>query len=86
MSQEEIDTLKELAEEKIEKNPELTREDFLFELCAMTIESGAKQAKIIDDLTKVVEVQGKRIQELDMRLSVIEMCIMPLVKKDIANC
>jgi hypothetical protein len=86
MSQEEIDILKELAEEKIESDPKLTKEDFLFELCAMTIESSANQTKVINDLIKTIDAQGKRIQELDMRLSVIELCVMPLVKDQIGEC
>lgn len=86
MSKEEIDILKELADEKIGEDPVLSREDFLFELCSMSIESGAKQSKAISELLTMIEVQNKKIIELEMRLSVIEMCVMPLVKDKIGDC
>jgi hypothetical protein len=79
-TQQDIDALKELVDEAIAKTPTLSKEDAIFEITAIIIESSVAQSKAIDNLAKTSKILIDRVRDLEMRLTAVEAFALPLLK------
>jgi hypothetical protein len=77
---EDIETLESFVSKVIDSRPDMTKEDAVFEICALIIESSVNQAKVIDNMTKMVKILADKVHNVEMRLALIEEVTLPLLK------
>lgn len=77
---EDIETLESFVSKVIDSRPEMTKEDAVFEICALIIEASVNQSKVIDNMTKMVTILTDKIHILETRLALVEEVTLPLLK------
>ena len=77
---EDIETLESFVDKVIDSRPDMTKEDAVFEICALIIESSVNQSKIIDSMTKMIKILTDKVHLMETRVSLIEEVTLPLLK------
>jgi hypothetical protein len=87
MDDNEVEVFKQLIDEQVADKP-LTKEDAIFEIVTMLLKSTAENMHSIVSLAEAAKKEADMLRVLDMRLSVIELAVLPYLKdiKGIAEC